>query len=126
MKKGARVEIRGASEADYIKLFNNEISEESIESLESVAREIWTQFFTALQREEIDVIYWDNELVTAQNGTDTFLRHTLTRSAKTPQAVQLTALHMKPGECVPLSDRQALTFADLLHDVPFNVDIFVL
>ena len=111
-----KVEIRGASKADHIKLIRGEISRDTVDDRDRIAREVW-------EREEITAIYWDCAPVRSQAGKVSFLRHTLTRSAKKADIIQLTTFQIIDSEYIALSDTQADTIADLLRDLPLNADI---
>ena len=118
-----KVEIRGATRADHIKLIRGEISLDTIEDRDRIAREVWAQFCKALKHGEINGIYWDCAPVRSQSGKVSFLRHTLTRSAKKARTVQLTTFQIRAGEYIALSDTQADNMGDLWRELPLNADV---
>lgn len=89
-------------------------TEKQYDDASAKQKQLFGSLFWYLQNKKIDCVYY-------RKGGNL---HTLTRSAKHPDAIQYTCFWIRSGALVPLSDRQYKTFADMRRDyLPDNVII---
>lgn len=99
---------------------------EEIDRLDNIARDAWTALYTTVQTGEHDYIYWNDAPVISQSGIKSHLCHVLTRSTKQDNTLQLTCIHVKNGEHIPLSDLQITDPEQFTKETPTTAEVYIL
>lgn len=96
-----------------------------IDRLDNIARDAWATLYTAVRTGERDYIYWNDAPIMSLSGRVSHLQHILTRSTKLDNALQLTCIHVKDGDPIPISDLQIKEPEQFIKVTPNTAEVYI-
>lgn len=99
----------------------------AVYEIKATAEKDARKVFDAVASGSVPLIWYDLSPVRCQSGAVSFMRHTLHKSTKKPEFLQLSCMEIKNGCMIPTSDRQYNVsdggFSEFFRDLPQAVNI---